>query len=311
MWLLGTAMGINHLLFGVGWMAVKQFLPLAQFAALFALTPSSPEDIMPMMPSAWPAPEALFVYAIVGLTAVFIWSILFWAIVTIAEGALIATVRDAEKGERVHVGTALKAGWQWLARFAAVDALIFFPWFLLALTLMVIGGAVLIATLASFIAPGADIEQVAVAGFGGLLCLFPVLMVMGLLTSLTVWYRTLAFRDAALLDHGIKTAVRHPLRLIKANMSGIIGVTALLWGVMSVISGSITIISFSSAFFIHGGAWPFMLLELTAVVLATLLNGILLAFQSAIWTIAYQEWADNIALSDTIVAALRKPSLEN
>lgn len=289
-WFLGVALGINNLLFSLGWVMAKGSLsPLLLAMQGDSSTPFA-NGAMPTMPFESLTPEKLFLYGAAGLTAVFIWTILFWIIVTIAEGALIAVVRDDEQGHPVQMGASLRAGWRWLARFAAVDALVFLPWFLLALVLMVIVAAVLIFAIASLTSSTVEMEQVFTTAGGGLLCIIPAVAVMALLGRLTVWYRQLAFRDAALLDHGVKTAVNHPIRLIKANMGALIAMTALLWGLSSVIGGAISLISAASFVFLHNGAWPFVLLDLTAVLLATLLTGILVAFQSIVWSLAYQEW---------------------
>lgn len=289
-WLLGIALGINNLLFGVGWVMAKGTLsPLLAGMRDGSSMPFA-NGGLPTMPFESLTPEKLFLYGAGGLTAVFIWAILFWIIVTVAEGALIAVVRDEDQGRPVQLGASLRAGWRWLARFAAVDALVFLPWFLLALLLMIIGGGVLIFAIASLAASSVEMKDVLTTIGSSLLCLIPALGVMGLVSKFTVWYRRLAFRDAALLDHGVKTAVRHPFRLIKANMSAVIGTTALLWGISSVIGGAISLMSVASSIFFHNGAWLFVLLDLTAVLLVTLLTGMLVAFQSIVWTLAYQEW---------------------
>lgn len=289
-WLLGVALGINNLLFGLGWVMAKGSLSPSLLTMWGDSSTPLVHGGLPTMPFESLASDDLFFYAAGGLTAVFIWAILFWIIVTVADGALIAVVRDEGQGRPVQLGASLRAGWGWLARFAAVDALVFLPWFLLALLLMIVGGAMLIFAVASITSSAVEMEQILATAGGGLLCLIPALGVMGLVSKFTVWYRRLAFRDAALLDHGVKTAVRHPFRLIKANMSAIIGTTALLWGISSTIGGAISLMSVASFIFFHDGVWLFMLLDLTAVLLVTLLTGILVAFQSIVWTLAYQEW---------------------
>ena len=238
------------------------------------------------------APEKLFLYFAGGITAVFIWAILFWLIVTVSEGALIGAVRDAETEQPVRLGASLKAGWRWLGRFAAVDALVFLPWFIFTLVVMVVGIVGMFYLFYRTTAPGANLQELAPSYIVSLLCLLPVTMVLGLLSQLTIWYRTLAFRDAALLDHDAKTAVSHPFRLIKANISGVIGVTALLWGVATVAGWGITAVSLFSTLALNGRS-PFVIaLDLVAILLIALLKGALVAFTAAVWTIAYREWGD-------------------
>jgi len=292
MWLLGMLLGINSTLFGVMRLAVQMTLP----ESLFSIdTLTSGLDTLPtfdISPDLF-EPEKLFLYLISGLTAVFIWGIVFWILVTVSEGALIGAVRDAETEQPVRLGASLKAGWRWLGRFAAVDALVFLPWFIFALVVMVVGIVGMFYLFSRSIAPGANLQDLAPSYLVSLLCLIPVMIVMGLLSKLTIWYRTLAFRDAALLDHGAKTAVFHPFRLIKANISGVIGVTALLWGVVTVAGWGITAVSLFSTFALNGRS-PFIIaLDLAAIVLIALLKGALAAFTAAAWTIAYREWGTN------------------
>ena len=294
MWLLGMLIGINSTLFGIARLAVQMALPeslftietltgglenlptIDIFSDLFALTP-----------------EGLFLYLAGVITAVFIWGIVFWILVTVSEGALIGAVRDVETDQPVRLGASLKAGWRWLGRFAAVDALVFLPWFVFTLVVMIIGIAGMFYLLSLSIAPDANLQDLAPSYLTSLLCLIPVMIIMGLLSKLTIWYRTLAFRDAALLDHDIKTAVFHPFRLIKANISGVIGVTALLWGVATVAGWIISAISLFSLFALNGRS-PFIIaLDLAAILLIALLKGALAAFTAAAWTLAYQEWATN------------------
>ncbi len=294
MWLLGMLIGINSTLFGIVRLAVQMVIPESLFT-LETLTGGLDNlptfDISPDLFAI--EPERLFLYLAGGTTAVFIWAILFWILVTVSEGALIGAVRDAETAQPVRFGTSLKAGWRWLGRFAAVDALVFLPWFIFTLVMMVIGIAGMFYLFSRTIAPNANLQELASSYLISLLCLFPVMIVMGLLSKLTIWYRTLAFRDAALLDHDVKTAVSHPFHLIKANVSGVIGVTALLWGVATIAGWGITAVSLFSTFALNGRS-PFIIaLDLAAILLIALLKGALAAFTAAAWTLAYREWAVN------------------
>ncbi len=293
MWLLGIVIGINSTLLGVVRVIVQTVLPplpswvyKGDVSAIDLGTLPSPDLLFNSL-----TPEKLFLYGAGGLTAVFIWTILFWVIVTVSEGALIAAVRDAEKGLPVRLSASLQEGWGWLAHFAAVDAIVFFPWFLLTLVVMIGSSTGIIYLFNQVSLPNAAIESGVIGFFGGLLCLLPFLLLILLIAWVTVWYRTLAFRDAALLDHGVKTAVRNPFTIIKKNSNGVIGTTIILWGVVTFSNWIVFGISYITFLSVTHDSILLSFVDLTAVLLIALIKAFLIAFTAAVWTIAYQEWA--------------------
>ncbi len=293
MWLLGIIIGINSTLLGVGRIIVQTVLPplpswvyTGDVSAFDLETLPSPDFLFSSL-----TPGKLFLCGAGGLTAVFIWTILFWVIVTVSEGALIAAVRDAEKGLPVRLSASLREGWGWLVRFAAVDTIVFFPWFLLTLVVMIGSGIGITYLFNQLRLPNASIESGVIGFLGGLLCLLPFLLLILLVAWVTVWYRTLAFRDAALLDHGVTTAVRNPFTIIKNNSNGVIGTTVILWGVMTLSNWIVSGISYITFLSVTYDSILLSFVDLTAVLLIALIKAFLIAFTAAVWTIAYQEWA--------------------
>lgn len=229
-------------------------------------------------------------WSIVLLFVVFIG---FWLVATWAEAAIIQVVRATDRKEPVSLTSSLAQGSRWLARFVAIDAVAFFPWFILALGIMLLF-IVLLLVIGYQTINQAEFSQILTVTSLGMLCLLPLTMLLIPVSWLTLIYRTLAFRDAALLAHDVRQSVRHTWQVIKRRLGHVAAVLVVLWGIKTAVSWGTDLLF-----------WP--VLGLTAVLnlpdpLIWLLNGFLLlvitftdaflaAYIAVAWTLAYAAWA--------------------
>jgi hypothetical protein len=225
----------------------------------------------------------------------------FWLVVTVAEGSIIGAVHRLESGQTTSTGGALRLGLSYLKRFIAIDAIVFFPWFVIAL-IMMIGVIILTFTIGYQSLTNATTQSMLTVAAIGLLCLLSLACLLVPVLMLSVLYRLLAFRDAALLNAGVRQAVRHTWVIIRRHLSSIILVTIFVWG-LQLVSGRIL------------SLFSIPLLSLTAVIratevmtargvgivaaiaflftLMTLLKSILYTYTATLWTLAYHELVTN------------------
>lgn len=214
-------------------------------------------------------------------------TLLIWLLATMAEGALITAVLHPDRPLRVS----LRRGIALLGRFIAIDALVFLPWFLLALAAMLL---LLLATLGAAAATFQGSGETAVALLTlGWLCSLPLACLLIPVGYASLLYRQLAFRDAALTGHGVRAATRHTWHVVRANLGPVILLALLVWGVTTLPLTAV-----------NGLTWPLLTLSLgtgTAVqlvafigrlflfLLIVALAAILHALAAAVWTLAYAE----------------------
>lgn len=217
--------------------------------------------------------------------AVFLATLLIWLLVTVAEGTLItAVIHPAQP-----LQDSIRRGVRLLGRFIAIDALVFLPWFLLALAGML---WLLLATLgAAAVSLRGDGDTAVFLLVTGWLCWLPLACLLLPVGAISVIYRRLVFRDAALGGRGARAAVRHTWRIVRRHPGTIILLALLLWGVTLLPVTAVSALT-----------WPLLLLEsgspaaalrLIVFLLIIGLNAILHAFMATVWTLAYAELPGN------------------
>lgn len=213
-------------------------------------------------------------------------TLLIWLLATMAEAALITAVTHPNQPLR----DSLRRGIALLGRFIAIDALVFLPWFLLALAGMLL---LLLATLgAAATFQGSGETAVALLTIGWLCSLPPACLLIPVGYA-SLLYRQLAFRDAALTGRGVRAATRHTWHVVRANLGPVILLALLVWGVTTLPLTAVNALT-----------WPLLTLSLgtgTAVQLVALIGRLLLfllitalaailhALAAAVWTLAYAE----------------------
>lgn len=240
-----------------------------------------------------------------GTLILFLVFTIIWVISTIGEAALIRAVADYEEGRSRSLGEMISAGTGLLARFIAIDTVVFFPLFLILLIqLLLIGGGVIGAVLL-LLQPGANPADLIPIGLGiGLIVIFLAVLSIPVMI-LTLLFRLVAFRSAVLEDLPTRPSIRRAWELIRAKVGEIIVVFLLLYGVSYAVGiiTSLLIAPFSiggSLLFItplmqgqlpqQGSVDAFLLLLAVVSLISIFPNLLYRVFYSAVWTLVYRAW---------------------
>ncbi|MCB8979826.1 MAG: hypothetical protein H6657_20640 [Ardenticatenaceae bacterium] len=283
---LGLGMSLSSL-FGTGWrlwlaqVVDFDFAQLAGLQSIEALLFSSEVAQMQQL-------------LIRGLLLAFGQFVLVWLVALWAEAGVITAVTH-HASQPITLRQSLRWGRQWLGRFLAIDLLVFFPWFLIAL-LMFLVMIILALVLVSFARSEPSAGAVLLTTGLGVTCMIGL---AGLLLPVglgSLWYRLLAFREAVL--HGVegRTAARQTWQRIRQNFGDVFVLIVVLWGGPTMLLGILnfitsplltwlTSLTTSDTIALQTMSW----LAVTAVsLLAWLLRGIVTAFVAIAWTLAYQ-----------------------
>lgn len=217
----------------------------------------------------------------------------FWLLYTLAEASVIMATWEAENGRSPTFTHSLRDGARLLGRFIAIDALVFLPWFLIALAAMLIlFGSLLSAAL---LAQQPDTESVFLSILGlGTACAGLLACLLVPLSFITLRFRTLAFRDAAIFQHSTGQSVRHTWQMIRGNLGAILLLVALLWGLQylfNLLMAGVSLPLNALPTLLHLGDWPLLgrvIGGITAVLLA-LPQAALFTYLTIVWTLGYAE----------------------
>ncbi|MFO7683216.1 MAG: hypothetical protein R6X34_24540 [Chloroflexota bacterium] len=238
---------------------------------------------------------------IIGAIWLFLALIVFWVIFTLTEAAIITAALHLEAGRPITLGQALALGWQFVGKFIAIDALVFFPWFMLALTAMILGLVVLLGAV-GLTTQGAAVETVMGAMLAGFGCVSLLGCLLAPLAFVTMQFRTLAFRDFAVFGGSIRGSVRRTWQVVRANVASVIILIAILWGVdymfgmatsfITVPLGAVTAVSFFNGAPTFGSSLT-SFLSLAVTLLLAIPKALLFVYIGVAWTLAYLELAKN------------------
>lgn len=224
--------------------------------------------------------------------------VLVWLVALVAEAGLVTAVSQHHV-QPISLRQAVRWGQQWLRGFLAVDLLVFFPWFLIALGILLVI-IVLAVLLAGFATNETGAGTVLVTTGLGLTC---VLGLAGLLVPvgmISLWYRLLAFRELVVQNVAPRTAVRQVWQRIRANLGDVFVLIVILWGGQSIIFGALNFVSSplltwltsltaSDRIALQATSW---LATGTVTLLVWLVRGILTAFVAIAWTLAYMNLSE-------------------
>ena len=283
---LGLGMSLSSL-FGTGWRLWLAQVVDFDFAQLAGL-----QSIESLLFSSEVAQMQQLL--IRGLLLAFGQFVLVWLVALWAEAGVITAVTH-HASQPITLHQSLRWGRQWLGRFLAIDLLVFFPWFLIAL-LMFLVMIILALVLASFARSEPSAGAVLLTTGLGMTCMIGL---AGLLLPVglgSLWYRLLAFREAVL--HGVegRTAARQTWQRIRQNFGDVFVLIVVLWGGPTMLLGILnfitsplltwlTSLTTSDTIALQTMSW----LAVAAVsLLAWLLRGIVTAFVAIAWTLAYQ-----------------------
>lgn len=227
----------------------------------------------------------------------FIWLFLalvvFWLVYTLTEASIIAATLHVNDDRPITLKQSLSIGWKFVGKFIAIDALVFFPWFVVALTAMILAFIVLLGTV-GMTTQEATMESVmamVTIGFGCVSLLGCLLVPIGFLT---MQFRTLAFRDTAVFGGTIRESVRHTWQVAKANLVSVLILIATMWGIdyiFGMITGLITLplgaITGVSVFSGSGASGFTGILSLLISILLAIPKALLIVYIGIAWTVAY------------------------
>lgn len=307
LWWLGLLPGLTHLVTSLArlWFlqfARREYLPLlAQF-----LADDSPLDQWLF------TPEVVGQFfnvpvLIAGIVWLFLVGIIFWLLLVLAEAAIIAATMGIVGEKPLSVGEALASGRRFLGRFVAIDALLFFPWFLLALAAMVVLALTVTSTAVLAVNQSSSATSLFSALGLGLSCAALLACLLIPVSFVTLRFRTMTYRDAIINDAApgsektIRHTVRHTWQVARRNPAEVFILIAILWGlqyVFNLLSGIINlplglataVPAFLSA---SGGAGTAvsLLVGLVTAVLLAIPQALLFVYVAVAWTLAYLDWS--------------------
>lgn len=132
----------------------------------------------------------------------------------------------------------------------------------------------------------------------GWLCVLGLGCCIPPLTLVLIWYRTLAFRDAAILGHGVREAMQHTRQVIRQRWGELLALTVILVGLSYILNwllGFLTLpVLALTAVPLTAGSSSLAGILATGLnvllsLLVALLKGVVHAFTAVAWTLAYRE----------------------
>jgi hypothetical protein len=241
---------------------------------------------------------------LVGLACVgFIVGILLWLVSLAARGGLIAAVAGVDRGEQFTFRQAFSLGWAKVWRLAGMTILLFGV-IILGLIVLGIFFALSGGTLAALFGMGdGNNEGILAAGVGILALCFISLccLLIPLFIALNFIY-AFALRGAVLRDLSATDSIRHGWQVVRENLGPIV-VLAILFGLLSLLVSAVTAailipLGLLSAvpLILSGGEVTFFqglsagLGILLGVVVFALVSAVVTTWQSATFTLAYQQF---------------------
>lgn len=221
----------------------------------------------------------------------------FWLLYTLTEAAVIEATLGMENGRSPTTSHALRSGARLLGRFIAIDAVVFLPWFLIALAALLTLFASLLSAALLAQEQGTETLFLTVLGLGTA-CATLLACLLAPLSFATLRFRTLAFRDAALFQHSTGQSVRHTGQIVRRNLGAVLLLVALLWGLQylfNLLMAGIGLPLNLLPVLLNLGDQPLLgnvLGVLTAVLLA-IPQSILFVYLAVVWTLGYQDIALN------------------
>jgi hypothetical protein len=242
--------------------------------------------------------ERYWTWLLVGTAVFFFLSLAFWLVWAMAQGSIINAVSDADAGQPVSWPRVLNGGAALLGRFIAIDAIVFFPLFLLLLLLMLLATGLLLGFTWQMMQTGSG-ESAALWLLVGLACLLPLSCLLLPLGTLTSVFRTLAFRETAVQRTAVQGTAVHPQKVraiirqtwlvIKRQWGAILVVWALVWGMQTVmnllLSGLALPLGGITAVAPQWGRWLGWLVGMATAVPLTIWH----TYTAVLWTIVYRE----------------------
>ncbi len=285
-WFLGALLGISNLAFTIGRVLLGPF-----FSNTFA---DAEMWINQLMVGEVPDLYSFQQFSVGVISGTLLLSLLFlivWLITTWADASLIMAVSHPNS-----LSHSFRTGLRLLKRFIAIDALVFLPWFLLALLILLIFGGVVIGSGLTAVQGG---ENTAVSLLIiGLACVVPLSCLLIPLSYASIIFRLLAFRDAALQKHTAREAIRHTWQRVRIQagtiiiliifVAGGVGTINLLLNCATIPLAALLAVPQTAGILTFSGMGA-ILIVCCFLLLILILKAILHALSATIWTLAYQK----------------------
>lgn len=238
------------------------------------------------------------------ICCLFVFFIVMWFVRQVAEAGMIQSVFDIEAGRQMNFGEAMNAGMNSLWPYVGINLLLKF---LPNLIFAVIVGGLALMTVGAAIGDG---SEEAVLGAVGLMfaCLFPLICLFVPYSWWVMLVYPFAQRGVTLQDLGVVDGIKHGWQTLKNNF-GPIFLLAVLFVALSFVVGiallfvvylPILLVTFAPLVYsliasetvgagtaVVAGFGIFLI-----VVISALINSVLVAYRSTVFTLAYTEFMD-------------------
>jgi len=226
---------------------------------------------------------------------IFIVSLIIGIIGLATRGGLIAAVAGIDRGESYSFGRAFRAGGRKLLPLIGMSLLLIGGFMLLSIAVGMI--FVVVLSVGAF-AGGSGQNDGLWAGLGlvgilGVCCALIVFVVVALLVNVVYPF---AFRGIVLRDLGVIDSIGHGWRVARENLGEIILLYLPFFLLTLLLAGVYAVFTFGSSFqalmagdpaaMMGGFGWEFFVL----FIIWTFIIAVLAAWQSATFTLAYEQW---------------------
>lgn len=231
-----------------------------------------------------------------------IFFIVMWFVRQVAEAGMIQSVFNIEAGQQMNFGEAMSTGMDSLWRYVSINILLkFIPGVFIAIiaggmAFMFVGAAV------------AESEEAILGAVGTMFaCLFPLLCVFGIYNLWVTLVYPFAQRGVTLQDLGVMDSIKHGWQTLKDNFTPIFLLGILFLAISFVVGLGLFLVylpilgvTFLPIIFtliaeetIGAGSvavagFGFFLI----IIISALVNAILVAYRSTVFTLAYTEFMD-------------------
>ena len=248
------------------------------------------------------------------ILALFAYTLLVWILSTISEASLIQAVADDTNGRPLQISGLLRAAWHSLGRLIAIDTLVYFPLFLIFLTILLITSGALIGFILSVSSGSILLEWIIIGGMVIWFVNMVLFFVSFLVGILTVFVRQLAFRAAILNDLPLRPAIRRAIDLLRRHWVQLLAILLLIYAISQVLGMMVGFLAMPAQMFNMFRIMqlsssptppdPFLIMEQpllvhTWMILVTLaglaVSAITTTYGSIFWTLCYQHWDEHDA----------------
>jgi hypothetical protein len=261
---------------------------------------------------------------VIGLFAVLVLVALVFMVVGVivrytSLGAMIGMVNDVEQSEHTSFRAGLRAGWARFLRLFALDLLIGVAAFALVMAILVVVGgvaAVVVVVPTIFLVRAGGASLVVGILWAVLIGMALILVMVLALLAITVFFgllRQFSLRSCILDRKGIFDALRAGLALTRSRLRegalmwlilvgiglalGLVSIPLILMGAGLVLGPALLVGNATqSPVAALLAAAPFLLVF---VIIGIVVSGVVLAFQSSVWTITYRELTSKQLLKET------------